>query len=245
MPRLLQFESHHPRDSARLEWAVPEGSGPLDPAELVRRLGRLASGLVQRAAGAELISVDLERLQLLGEVHAGERLVATAALSRPTSGRWPVSVLVRKAHGRRQPVAAVGVLRFTRAGATLQPVERPEQAAGRARVATSFHVRSSTPDVLVSGNILAWVHASALLCAQGQSASELKPLGLDGVSLYASVEPNERLELECTVLEDTASTVSVLSELKSAARLVTVGRAISRFRRVVRPASQGSSALIS
>lgn len=225
------FEAHHPRHSAQLEWAAPAGSALLDPAELVQRLGRLASDLAGCAAGEPVVSVDLEHLQLLGEVQAGERLVATAALFGPSAGGWPVSLLVRRAHGRRQPVAMVGVLRFTRAGSRLLPSERLERGTGRARVATSFRVRSTSPDVLVSGNVLSWVHASAQLCAQGHAACGLAALGLEAVSLHASIEPNEQIDLECSILRDSGPMISVVTELRSATRVISLGRAISRFRK--------------
>lgn len=82
------LEAHHPRHSAQLEWAAPASFGSLDPAELVRRLGRLASDLAGRAAGEPVVSVNLEHLQLLGEVQPGERLVATAASFGPSAGGW-------------------------------------------------------------------------------------------------------------------------------------------------------------
>jgi acyl-CoA hydrolase len=231
MSRLVQLEQNASALAARHVWLVT-GRGPLEPAALVERLGAFAARLVGARARLAVVSSGVERLRLHAALHGGDTLVVTAALERPGPSRWPVSVVVRRSEGSRAPVVAEGVLVFVPEGEVPASPPRPaplQPRAGWAPVSTTFVARASTSDWLLSGNLLAWVHATALLSAQGFAGVELQPVALEAVALRGPIEPLEAIDLECSVGRASAGGIRVLSELTSAARGAPVLSAVTRF----------------
>jgi hypothetical protein len=230
MTRLLEARSQASAAAARHEWVVSAG-GPLDPAELVERLGAVASALVRGFAGVAVRSTGIEHLTILSSVGPGERLAATLAIEQPLrgAGRWPVSIVVRRVVAA-SPLAVVGVLVFVRDDAAREGVQgaRGEGARGQAVVTASFHA-SQGHDWLLDGNLLPWVQASALLSAQGFHGAPLRARGFEAVSVRGQISGGERLALVCSVVREAGGVLSVLCEVRSEALGHDVLWAVSCF----------------
>lgn len=231
MSRLVIVESVRSAVAARQEWDVVMGS--VDPAELLEKVGAVAASLARDALGAPVKATSLDRLEVLHPVHTGERLIITAALEPSREGVQPVSLVARR---RKGLVIIAGVLRFA--------VELPLRGAndgtnerllrgGAVPMETIFRAKVHGDDALLSGNLVAWVHASALVSAQG-FAGKVQLAEVQSLSLLGPVTPGEQLTLQCSVVRSSGEKVTVLSVMRGRAGEVLA--AVSVFRVVRREA---------
>ena len=230
MSRLVIVESLRSAVAARQEWdVVMDGSTSrgLDPSELLEKVGVVAASLARDALGGPVKATSLEKLEVLHPVHAGERLIITAALERERDGVLPISLVARRRKGQ---VIIASVLRFAEA----LPVRGAEDTTnarllrgGSVPMETTFRARISGDDALLGGNLVAWVHASALVSAQG-FAGKVQLAELQSLSLLGPVSPGETLTLQCSVVRSSGEKVTVLSLVHGTAGEVLA--AVSVFR---------------
>lgn len=242
MSRLVLVQSLKSSVAQRHEWDVvldaPHQERGLDPSVLLDRVGAVAGGLASEAAGTPVFVTSLERLEVLAPVFDGERLIVTAALEQPRDGKWPVSLVVRR---RKGAVVIAGVLRFS------SELERPsvtdaEQLrlarGGSAPMEATFRASLRGADLLLGGNLVPWVHASALVSAQGFAAGPVSLSEIPSLSLLAPVHPDEPLTLSCSVVKAAGNVVTVLSLVRSEEHHRDVLCAVSTFK-----AKQGANSL--
>lgn len=235
MSRLVSLNRSITPDAARIEWHVAADGHPLqriEPAMLLERLGGIAAEVVERRVSTPVIAADVERLQVFEEVRAGDLLVVTAALEPARYRRHAVSVVVRKG----QRVIIAGVVTFvalgepSRSSAAQQNRARSSARDGKALVETTFHARTTGDDWLLNGNPLAWVHASAVLSAQGFIGGPADFVGLQGISRLGPVVAGEALTLQCSVVHAANDVVSVLAHVRTELERRDVLWAVTSFR---------------
>lgn len=231
MSRLVVIESLRSAVAARQEWdVVMDSAHPgrgLDPAELLEKVGAVAASLARDALGTPVTATSLEKLEVLHPVHAGERLIITAAIEPARDGQLPISLVARR---RKGLVVIAGVLRFAAelpARATPESNNERLLRGGSVPMETTFRVRVQGDDALLGGNLVAWVHASALVSAQG-FAGKVQLAELQSLSLLGPVTPGETLSLQCSVVRSSGDKVTVLSLVRGAAGEVLA--AVSVFR---------------
>ncbi len=236
MSRLISLTRQASPLAARIEWQVVDDDHPLrrmEPGVLLDKLGAVASELVHGAVKGPGVAADVERLRVFAPLHAGDRLVVTAALEPVRHQRHAVSVVVRK----KTSVVSAGVLTFVDASAPLRWASgassnrlRSGARDGKAPVETTFHARTKGADWVLDGNPLEWVHASALLSAQGFVGGPAEFVGVQGLSRLGPVTAGEALVLQCSVVHSVNDVVSVLSHVRSAGTSRDVLWAVSSFR---------------
>ena len=231
MSRLISVTRQVTPAAARHEWHVADEGRPfqrMDPSRLLEKLGAVASELV----GPGVVATGVERLQVFDEVRAGDHLLITAALEPERHRRRSVSIVVRK----DRQVLVAGVLSFVPLDVPdgLSPAQRHRVRSsardGRSLVETVFHARAADDDWLLRGNPLEWVHASAVLSAQGYVAGPADFIALQAVSRLGPVSPGTSLVLQCSVVHVDQSVVSVLSHVRTEVERRDVLWAISSFR---------------
>ncbi len=213
MSRLVVVESLRSAVAARQEWDVVIDSAQpgrgIDPSELLNKVGAVAASLVSDAMGAPVQATSLTKLEVLHPVNAGERLIITAALERERDGQLPVSLVLRR---RKGLVVIAGVLRFAvelpLGGAQDLASERLLRG-GSVPMNTSFRAQVGN-DALLSGNLVPWVHASALVSAQG-FAGPVQLAEVQSLSILGPVRAGETLTLQCSVVRSSGEKVTVLS----------------------------------
>lgn len=200
--------------SSRIDWRVSPHGPPfkqMAPPVLLEKIGALASALVADAVNETLVLSEIESLEVLAAVKAGDRLVATAALEPLRHGRHTVSVVVRK---NEEKVVVAGELVFIRADEqpAKQRTARLAALSGKSPIETTFHARTRGQDWLLDGNPLEWVHASALLSAQGHAGRRVRFIGVQALSRLGPVRHGELLVLHCSVVRIEGDLVTVLSQ---------------------------------
>ncbi|MGV3622026.1 MAG: hypothetical protein ACO1OB_14485 [Archangium sp.] len=227
MSRLVVVESLRNATAARHEWdVVMDSAHPergLDPAVLLEKIGAVATSLAREVIGDSAVATSLDKLEVLGVVSAGERLIVTAAVEPSRDGVLPVSLVARRRRGAPGAVVLVGVLRFTVA---LGEVPTDQQNArllrgGATPMVTSFRAQVPREDVLLGGgNLVPWVHASSLVSAQGFAGGPVALAEVQSLSVLAPVKAGETLTLECSVVRSSGDKVTVLSLVRSEVREV-------------------------
>ena len=231
MSRLISVNRQATPVASRHEWHVADEGRPfqrMDPSRLLEKLGAVARELV----GPDLVATGVERLQVFDEVRAGDELLITAALEPERHRRQSVSIVVRK----DRQVLVAGVVTFVPADApeAWSPAQRHRVRSGahsgKSLVETVFHARAASDDWLLRGNPLEWVHASAVLSAQGYIGGPADFIGLQAVSRLGPVAAGEALVLQCSVVHVDQAVVSVLSHVRTELERKEVLWAISSFR---------------
>lgn len=236
MSRLVLVESSKNAVSERHEWdVVLDGKQEqgLNPAVLLNHVGELARALAGEAAGAPVYATSVQRLEVLAQVLDGERLIVTAALEPSRDGAFPVSLVVRRRRGLPGAVVIAGVLRFSPEADRLVPADAQHlrlMRGGAAPMQVTFKAQLKGDDLLLAGNLVPWVHASALVSAQGFAASPVVLAELPSLSLLAPVHSDEALTLSCSVVKASGNQLTVLSVVHSEERHRAVLCAVSTFR---------------
>lgn len=227
MSRLVVVESLRNATAVRHEWDVvmdtahPERG--LDPAVLLEKVGTVASSLAREAIGESAVATSLDKLEVLGVVSAGERLIVTAAVEQSRDGVLPISLVARRRRGAPGAVVLAGVLRFT---VSVTDVTGDQQNArllrgGATPMVTSFRARLPGADVLLGGgNLVPWVHASSLVSAQGFAGGPVSLVEVQSLSVLGPVKAGETLTLHCSVVRSSGDKVTVLSLVRSESREV-------------------------
>jgi len=237
MSRLVVVESLKSAVASRHEWDVvfdaehPERG--LDPSELLHQVGVVAASLAADAAGAPVFATSVEKLEVLAPVVGGERLIVTAALEAPRDGAIPVSLVARRRRGSPGAVVIAGVLRFTVAADTARPADAQHSRlinGGASPMHTTFKAKLEGSDLLLAGNLVPWVHASALVSAQGFAGGPVVLAELESLSVLGPVKRHEPLTLSCSVVRASGSLISVLSLVRSDERQRDVLCAMSTFK---------------
>lgn len=236
MSRLVVIESLRNASAARHEWdVVMDSSHPergLDPALLLEKVGAVASSLAREAIGASAVATSLDKLEVLGTVSAGERLIVTAAVEPSRDGALPVSLVARRRRGAPGAIVIAGVLRFT-ADAQRAPGDAQNERlvrGGATPMVTSFRARVPGDDVLLAGNVVPWVHASSLVSAQGFAGGPVALAEVQSLSVLGPVKAGETLTLQCSVVRSSGDKVTVLSLVRSDAHRRDVLAAVTTFK---------------
>ena len=236
MSRLVLIKSLKSPAAERHEWdVVLDGKQEqgLNPAVLLNQVGELAGALAKEAAGAAVFVTSVHKLEVLAPVLDGERLIVTAALEPSRDGAFPVSLVVRRRRGAPGAVVIAGVIRFSPEGDRLVPGDAQQlrlARGGAAPMETTFKARLKGDDLLLAGNLVPWVHASALVSAQGFAAGPVALLEIPSLSLLAPVHSDEPLTLSCSVVKASGAQVTVLTVVRSDERNRDVLCAVSTFK---------------
>lgn len=236
MSRLVLVERLKNAVAERHEWdVVLDGKQEqgLNPAVLLEQVGELAGALAREAAGAAVFMTSLQKLEVLAPVLDGERLIVTAALEPSRDGSFPVSLVVRRRRGAPGAVVIAGVLRFSSEADRLEPTQAQHARlarGGAAPMEATFHAKLKGDDLLLAGNLVPWVHASALVSAQGFAAGPVVLSEIPSLSVLGPVRADEQLTLSCSVVKASGTQLTVLSVVRSEARQRDVLCAVSTFR---------------
>ncbi len=236
MSRLVVVESLRSAVSARHEWdVVMDSAHPergLDPAVLLEKVGAVASSLAREAAGDAVVATSLHNLEVLGSVAAGERLIITAALELERDGVLPISLVARRRRGSPGAVVLAGVLHFSTGRNVSDGDAQHERLlrGGATPMVTSFRARVPGNEVLLSGNIVPWVHASSLVSAQGFAGGPVALSEVQSLSVLGPVRANESLTLQCSVVRSSGEKVTVLSLVRSDDAQRAVLAAVTTFK---------------
>jgi len=235
MSRLVVVESLKSAVASRHEWdVVLDSAHPergLDPSVLLEQVGVVAATLAAEAAGAPVFATSMHKLEVLGPVLGGERLIVTAALEAPRDGELPVSLVARRRRGAPGAVVIAAVLRFSVGEARRTSGEVAQTRlidGGASPMHTTFRAKLRSEDLLLGGNLVPWVHASALVSAQGYAGGPVVLTEVQGLSVLGPVRKDEPLTLSCSVVRASGDKLTVLSVVRSEARDVLC--AMSTFR---------------
>ncbi len=91
----------------------------------------------------------------------------------------------------------------------------------------TFKARLKGDDLLLAGNVVPWVHASALVSAQGFAGGPVVLSEMPSLSLLASVHSDT---LSCSVVRASGNLLTVLSVVRSEERRRDVLCAVSTFK---------------
>ncbi len=236
MSRLVLVESAKNAVSERHEWdVVLDGRQKqgLNPAVLLNHVGELAAALAREAAGAPVFVTSVTKLEVLAPVLDGERLIATAALEPSRDGGFPVSLVVRRRRGAPGAVVIAGVLRFSSEADRWAVADEQHVRllrGGASPMQATFKARLKGDDLLLAGNLVPWVHASALVSAQGFAGAPVVLCEMPSLSLLAKVHSDEPLTLSCSVVRASGSLLTVLSVVRSEECRRDVVYAVSTFK---------------
>lgn len=237
MSRLVVVESLRNAVAVRHEWdVVMDASHPergLDPAVLLEKVGAVASSLAREAIGDSAVATSLDKLEVLGVVSAGERLIVTAAVEQSRDGVLPISLVARRRRGSPGAVVIAGVLRFTVSPSDVSADAQNERLlrGGATPMVTSFKARVPRPDVLLGGgNLVPWVHASSLVSAQGFAGGPVALAEVQSLSVLSPVTAGETLTLQCSVVRSSGDKVTVLSLVRSDSARRDVLAAVTTFK---------------
>lgn len=199
---------------SRHEWDVvmdearPERG--VDPAAFLARVGPMVAAL---AGGRPVTSV--EPLEVHGAIARGERLWVTAT----RDGEDGLQVVARR---RRGAVVLAGALRFD------APVVAPGEPGTLALVQSDFTSRHRG-DLLLSGTLASWVHASSWASAQGLVAAPVALEVLERLAVLQVPASNEGLRLKAAVSARVGRVSTVTAEVRGADGAL-VAQARARFR---------------
>ena len=94
----------------------------------------------------------------------------------------------------------------------------------------TFKAKLKGDDLLLAGNLVPWVHASALVSAQGFAAGPVALSEIPSLSVLGPVRSDESLTLSCSVVKASGTQLTVLTVVRSDNRQRDVLCAVSTFK---------------
>lgn len=224
---MFAISSQNGRSVSRQEWEVV-GQGE-ESARLVEQLVRAASALAATEVGAE----SVESFELLQPFAVGQRLLVTAAIERVHAQKVTVSLVVRRLGPTPpRPLIAVAVIGLSAEPTALRALALPawgDALPGRTPVSTLFP-SATAAQPLSAQHVIAWLHASALVSAQGATGGRVRLIGFRAVSLRVPLTVGGWVGIQCSVVRAQGGEVTVLSHLRDDASGVRLLTALSRYR---------------